>query len=412
MANDVAGKKALPTFWLVVLLGSLTAFGPLSMDMYLPGLPAVAADLGASTSLVQLSLTACLVGLGAGQLLFGPLSDIYGRRKPLVFTLAVYAIASILCAISETIWLFILLRFVQGLTGAAGIVIARACARDMYAGHELTKFMALLSIVNGAAPILAPIAGGMILNYASWPVVFFVLAGIGLLMFAGTAGFLPDTLPAENRAEKGLLSVFKTFSRLLKDRRFMGIAFTQAFISASMFAYIAGSPFVLQTMYGVSPQQFSLFFALNGLGIIAAAQITGRLSHKVSESRFLLVGVVTSTIGGLLLLFGVWQQSPLSLIAFAFFIIVSSVGLVSPAAFSLAMQQQEQSAGSASAFLGLLPFVCGAIVSPLVGIAGDQTAWPLGITILVCSLLALIICLLLMRSLTGMAGQQQAAAKN
>ncbi|WJY26858.1 multidrug effflux MFS transporter [Sporosarcina trichiuri] len=390
MNTNIAEKPPLPTFWLVVLLGSLTAFGPLSMDMYLPGLPAVAADMGATTSLVQLSLTACLIGLGAGQLLFGPLSDIYGRRKPLVLTLAVYAIASLLCAFSEAIWPFILLRFVQGLTGAAGIVIARACARDLYAGHELTKFMALLSIVNGAAPILAPIAGGVILTYADWPVVFFVLAAIGFLMFAGTAGFLPDTLPPDQRAEKGVLAVFKTFSRLLKDRTFMGIALTQAFIMASMFAYIAGSPFVLQNMYSVSPQQFSLFFALNGLGIIAAAQLTGRLSHRFGERRFLFAGVLTSIAGGLLLLLAVAVEGPLALIAAALFFVVASVGLVSPSAFSLAMQQQGQSAGSASAFLGLLPFVGGAIVSPLVGLAGDQSAWPLALVILACSLLALV----------------------
>ncbi|MDW0109829.1 multidrug effflux MFS transporter [Sporosarcina aquimarina] len=397
MTKAIITKKPLPTLWLVVLLGSLTAFGPLSMDMYLPGLPAVAEDMSASTSLVQLSLTACLVGLGAGQLVFGPLSDIYGRRRPLVLTLVVYAIASVLCAFTTSIWPFITLRFVQGLTGAAGIVIARACARDLYAGHELTKFMALLSIVNGAAPILAPIAGGAILSFASWPVVFFVLGGIGLLMFVGTAGFLPDTLTIENRAEKGILSVFKTFGRLLKDHQFMGIALTQAFVMASMFAYIAGSPFVLQNMYGVTPQQFSLFFALNGIGIIVAAQITGRLSHKISELNFLMAGVLISLIGSILLLVVVWQQGPLFIVATAFFLVVSSVGMVSTSAFSLAMHRQSHAAGSASAFLGLLPFVGGAVVSPLVGIAGDQTAWPLGIVIMGCSLMAFMLCMGLVR---------------
>jgi len=171
METSLQKKIAMPTVWLVVLLGSLSAFGPLSMDMYLPGLPIVAEDLNASTSLVQLSLTACLIGLGAGQLIFGPLSDIYGRRKPLVITLSVYAIASVLCAFSPNIWIFVALRFVQGLTGAAGIVIARACARDLYVGNELTKFIAMLSIVSGSAPILSPIVGGIVLNYASFSVV-------------------------------------------------------------------------------------------------------------------------------------------------------------------------------------------------------------------------------------------------
>ena len=224
--NAIERQKPLSKVWIVLLLGSLTAFGPLSMDMYLPALPIVAVDLQTSTSLAQLSLTACLLGLAFGQLIFGPLSDIRGRRKPLVATLSVYAIASVLCAFSSDIWVFIALRFVQGLTGAAGIVIARASARDMYSGKDLTKFIALLALVNGAAPILAPISGGFILNFASWNAVFIILGLIGLLMFLAVLFFLPETLPEENRSEGSILAVVKTFGKLLKDRAFMGIACT------------------------------------------------------------------------------------------------------------------------------------------------------------------------------------------
>ncbi|WP_301107488.1 multidrug effflux MFS transporter [Sporosarcina sp.] len=391
MDNQLQRKVPLPTVWLVLLLGSLTAFGPLSMDMYLPGLPIVAEDMNVSASLVQLSLTACLIGLGVGQLVFGPLSDIYGRRKPLVITLVVYAAASVMCAFTVNIWAFVLLRFIQGMTGAAGIVIARACARDLYIGNELTKFMAMLSIVNGAAPIMAPIAGGVVLSFASWQVVFFILGGIGLVMFLATSLFLPDTLPVEQRAEGGMLAVVKTFGGLLKDKWFMGIALTQGFIMSSMFAYIAGSPFVLQNIYGVSPQQFSLFFALNGVGIIIAAQITGRLAGKIHEVKFLRTGVMISFAGSILLVLAVWNEWPLTLMATALFFVVSSVGMVSTSGFSLAMQSQGKSAGSAAAFLGLLPFIGGATVSPLVGLAGDFSAWPMGITILTCSTSALII---------------------
>ena len=391
MNTSLQKKIAMPTVWLVVLLGSLSAFGPLSMDMYLPGLPIVAEDLNASTSLVQLSLTACLIGLGAGQLIFGPLSDIYGRRKPLVITLSVYAIASVLCAFSPNIWIFVALRFVQGMTGAAGIVIARACARDLYVGNELTKFMAMLSIVSGSAPILSPIIGGVVLNYSSWHTVFLLLGVIGLLMFLSTAFFLPDTLPVEARSESGMLAVVKTFSGLLKDKWFLGIALTQGLIMSGMFAYIAGSPFVLQNIYNVTAQQFSLFFAMNGVGIITAAQVTGRLSGKIHELKFLRAGVLLSFTASILLLLTVWNEWPLAVIATALFFMVSSVGLVSPAAFSLAMQSQGKSAGSASAFLGLLPFIGGAIVSPLVGLAGDSSAWPLSIIVLTCSTAALVI---------------------
>ena len=389
--------RSLAKVWMVLLLGSLTAFGPLSMDMYLPALPIVADDLQTTTSLAQLSITACLLGLAVGQLIFGPLSDIRGRRKPLVFTLIVYVIASVLCALSTHIWLFIVFRFVQGVSGAAGIVIARASARDLYSGKDLTKFIALLALVNGAAPILAPLAGGIVLNFTSWNAVFIILGVIGLIMFLCVLFFLPETLPVEKRSEGSILAVVKTFRGLLKDRLFMGIACTQALIMASMFAYIAGSPFILQNLYNVTPQQFSMLFALNGIGIIIAAQMTGRLSNTIGEVQLLFSGVLLSFIGSLLLLIVILYKLPLFVMALALFLIVSSVGMVSTSSFSLGMQRQGNSAGSASAFLGLLPFIGGAIVSPLVGIGGDQTAWPMGIIIVLCSGIALMIFMFFVR---------------
>lgn len=395
--NELKKEVTLHKFWIVLLLGSLTAFGPLSMDMYLPALPIVAVDLHTTTSLAQLSLTACLIGLAVGQLIFGPLSDIRGRRRPLVFTLSIYAVASVLCAFSTTIWMFIALRFIQGVTGAAGIVIARASARDMYSGKDLTKFIALLALVNGAAPILAPISGGFILNFASWHAVFIILGIIGLIMFLAVTFFLPETLAEDKRSEGSMLAVVKTFGKLFKDRVFMGIAFTQAFIMSSMFAYISGSPFVLQNLYHVTPQQFSLFFALNGIGIIIAAQVTGRLSNTISEVKLLFTGVLLSFSGSILLVIVVWNELPLLFMTVALFLVVSSIGMVSTTSFALGMQSQGNSAGSASAFLGLLPFVGGALVAPLVGIAGDATAWPMGIIIISCSSIALLIFVVFVR---------------
>ncbi|MEC1179661.1 multidrug effflux MFS transporter [Metasolibacillus meyeri] len=377
--------------WFVLILGSLTAFGPLSMDMYLPALPLVAKDLETTASLVQMSITSCLLGLAFGQLIFGPLSDIHGRRRPLLFTLLVYAVASLLCAFSTSIWMFIALRFVQGFAGAAGIVIARASARDMYSGKELTKFVALLSLVNGAAPILAPIFGGAVLRFVTWPAVFVILSLIGVVMFLAVALTLTETLPKERRAEGGMLATVKTFHLLLKDRVFMGIALSQAFVSMSMFAYIAGSPFVLQNIYGATPQQFSFIFAANGVGIIIAAQVTGKLASSMEEKKLLLYGTMMSFSGALLFLLAILLQGPLWLVLLALFFVVSSVGIVGTTAFSLAMERQGRAAGSASAFLGILPFGGGALVSPLVGIGGDFTAIPMGITIFVCSSLAIII---------------------
>src|SRR5699024_1714842 len=384
-ATVIKGKVKL-----VLILGLLTAFGPLSMDMYLPALPNVAADLYASTSMIQLSLTTCLVGLGVGQLVFGPLSDIHGRRKPLLLTITIYVIASLMIAWTMNIVLFILLRFVQGFTAAAGIVIARASARDLYVGKELTKFIALLALVNGAAPILAPVIGGFVLNFTTWIGVFYVLACIGLLMLVAFYFYLPETLSDDNRADRSILAVFKTFNQLLTDRYFMGIALTQGFVMASMFAYIAGSPFVLQNIYGMSPQQFSFLFALNGVGIVIAAQMTGRLSSIYAEKRLLAGGVFISLFGSLLLLVVTWQKLSLIFMSVALFLIVSSVGIISTTSFSLAMEQQGKSAGSASAFLGLLPFVGGGIVSPLVGILGDMNAKPMAVVIFISIFLALV----------------------
>lgn len=395
--NKTKKEVKLHKFWIVLILGSLVALGPLSMDMYLPGLPMVATDFHTSTSLAQLSLTACLIGLAIGQLIFGPLSDIQGRRRPLIYALGVYAIASVLCAFSPTVWIFIGLRFIQGLAGAAGIVIARASARDMYIGKDLTKFIALLALVDGAAPILAPISGGIILNFASWHIVFIILGILGLMMFLAIAFFLPETLPKEKRTEGSILAVVKTFGNLFKDRMFMGIAGTEALIMSAMFAYIAGSPFVLQNIYNVTPQGFSMLFAVNGAGIIVAAQVTGRLSNTIAEVKLLLSGILLSLTGGIILIIVILNELPLFIMAVALFFVVSSVGMVATSAFSLGMQSQGKSAGSAAAFLGLLPYVGGAIVSPLVGIAGDQSAIPMGIIIMMCASGALVLFLLFVR---------------
>lgn len=392
MAKQIAKEKPISTakIWLVLILGSLTAFGPLSMDMYLPALPDVANDLQASTSLVQLSLTATLLGLGVGQLFFGPLSDIHGRRRPLLFTLFSYGVVSLLIGLTSHIMWFIVLRFFQGFTGAAGVVIARASARDMYSGKALTKFIALLALVNGAAPILAPVVGGFVLRYTEWEGIFYILASIGFIMLIAVLFLLPDTLPEEKRAKGGLFQTLKTFKGLLSDRFFMGISFTQAFMMAGMFAYIAGSPFILQNLYGVSPQEFSLFFALNGLGIIAAAQLTGRLAAKFEEINLLRAGIFYGAIGGIGLIFVVWMELSIVYMAIALFMIVSSVGVISTTSFSLAMEAQGDAAGSASAFLGLLPFIAGGIVSPLVGIAGDTSAFPMLLIIVICHLFAIV----------------------
>lgn len=376
--------------WMVIILGSLAAFGPLSMDMYLPALPALAEELNATTSVTQLSLTACLLGLALGQLLAGPISDVRGRRLPLIVGVAVYAIVSLLCVFSPNIWVFIVLRFLQGLAGAAGIVISRASVRDMYSGVELTKFFALLMLVNGAAPILAPIVGAEVLEFTSWRGVFSLLSVLGVVMLLGVLLGMKETLPVQRRSRGGIRNTVATFGRLVKDSMFMGYALTQGFIMAAMFAYISGSPFVLQGLFGVSPRMYSLIFGLNGAGIIIAGQIAGRLAGRVNDRKLLGSGLAMSCGGGLLLLLAGLFQWGLYAVIPAFFLVVSSVGIISTTTTSLALQSQGQNAGTASAMLGMLSFVIGGAAAPLVGIGGDQTMMPLAMVMAALVLVAVV----------------------
>lgn len=367
---------------IAVILGMLAGIGPLSIDMYLPALPALADDLNASASLAQLSLTACLVGIALGQLIVGPISDVKGRRSPLLIGIAVYAVISLLCVIAPSIWTFILLRFVQGFAGAAGIVISRASARDMYSGAELTKFFALLMLINGAAPILAPIIGAEIVTFSSWRGVFAVLSVSGLLMLAAVLVGLRETLPPERRSGGGLRNTLLTFRRLLGNKPFMGYAFTQGFMMAAMFAYISGSSFVLQGLYDVTPRGYSFIFGLNGAGIIAASQIAGRLAGKIEARKLLATGLSIASAGTVILMAGVVLDLGLPMVIAGFFFVVSSVGITSATTTSLALQDQGGSAGSASALLGMLSFVFGGIAAPLVGLGGEGTALPLAIVMM------------------------------
>ncbi len=380
VSKEQSGSSVL---WIAFLLGSLASFGPLSIDMYLPALPNIAADLHSSTSFAQLSLTACLLGIALGQLFAGPISDVCGRRKPLLTGVLIYVVSSLLCVFAPTIWTFVIMRFIQGLAGSAGIVISRAIARDLYSGSELTRFFSLLMLVNGVAPILAPILGGQILQVASWRGVFLVLFGVGLFMLLAVFFGLRETLPSSLHSKGGLRNTFLTFRALIRNRTFMGYALAQGFVTAAMFAYISGSPFVLQNIFSVSPQMFSLFFAINGLGIIIAGQITGRLAGRIHEEKLLVAGLTIAFVGGILLLAMVLMNGELYTILLPLFLVVSSVGIVGTTSFSLAMQDQAKAAGSAAALIGVLSFVFGALMAPLVGISGSHTAVPMGITIVV-----------------------------
>jgi DHA1 family bicyclomycin/chloramphenicol resistance-like MFS transporter len=356
--------------------------------MYLPSFPTIVKEYSTTASLVQISLTTCLLGLGLGQLIIGPMSDVLGRRKPLLIFLIMYLLASVVCAFAPNSDFFIVARFLQGFAAAGGLVISRAIVRDVYSGRELTKFFALLMVVSNLGPIMAPIAGGGILFFTNWTGVFIVLACIGMVLFLIISLKLEETLPIEKRIPSNFIQVLKNFGSLLKDRQFTGYALTQGFIIAGIFAYVSGIPFVYQNIYGVSPQVFSLLFGVNGIALIIGSQLVGRYSDIIPEKTFLKIGLILSNTAGAVLLGALLIKAPLIAIAIPIFFLVSCIGIIATTSFSLAMESQGHIAGSASALLGVLPFILGSLTAPLVGIAGEYSAIPMGVTIFSASFMA------------------------
>ena len=378
-------EPAIPTFrgnlGLIVIIGALSAFGPLSIDMYLPGLPSLQQDLHAQTWEIQLTLTACLLGLAVGQIIAGPLSDAYGRKRPLLIGLFVFMEASLICTMAPTAPVLIMLRFIQGLAGAAGIVIARAIVRDLFSGVAAARFFALTMAINGLAPILAPVIGGQLLNFTNWRGVFVLLTIIGFILLVAAWLGLRETLPREKRRGGGIDATLLTFKGLLLNRIFVGYALSSGLALAAMFAYISGSPFVLEDIYQVSPQIFSLIFATNALGIIASSQASGRMVGIIPARQLLSIGLRGSLIGGILLLVAVILNVGLIGVLPGFFLIVASIGFISPNATALALADHPRIAGTASGLMGVLQYVIGAIVSPLVTLGGTGTALPMAFII-------------------------------
>ncbi|WP_405596850.1 Bcr/CflA family multidrug efflux MFS transporter [Streptomyces sp. NBC_01410] len=376
-----------------LVLGGLTALPPLSMDMYLPALPAVTRSLGAPAATVQLTLTACLAGMALGQLVVGPMSDKWGRRRPLLVGMIVYVAATAVCALAPTVDLLIGFRLLQGLAGAAGIVIARAVVRDLYDGVEMARFFSTLMLISGVAPIIAPLIGGQVLRITDWRGIFVVLTAVGILLTLVVAKWLHETLPPERRHGGGVGDALRTMRGLLADRVFTGYTLTGGLAFATLFAYISASPFVVQEIYGASPQTFSLLFGVNSVGLITLGQINGKvLVGRVSLDKALGFGlgvVMLAATALLLMTSGVFGRVGLLPVAVGLFVLMSAMGLVMPNTNALALLRTPHAAGSASALIGTSAFLIGAIASPLVGIAGEQTAVPMAVVQLTCALGAL-----------------------
>jgi len=353
---------------LAVVLSLLTVFGPISMDLYLPVLPALTSDLRSATSTAQLTVTACLLGLALGQLVAGPLSDRFGRRRPLLVGVVAYVAFSLLCAASPTVETLIAARFVQGLAGGVGIVIAQAAGRDLYSGGALLRYYGRLTVLAGLAAVLGPVIGGQLAQVTDWRGIFVFLAVVGAGILAASALALRETLPAERRVTGGLARTRRDMRRLLGDRVFCGAVLVTGFVNAALFAYLSGATFVLQDFYGLSPQAYSYAFGLNSVGFMLFGFLAGRWSERRSERGTLAVGIAMCVAGaGGLLASAAWHL-PVAAVILSLLTLVSGVAVTTPPATSLALTGYPEIAGTASSFLGLARFAFGGLAAPLVGL--------------------------------------------
>ena len=366
--------------WLTVFLGLMTAMAPLATDMYLPALPTVQLDFGITASLAQMTLTMTMIGMALGQIFAGPISDRYGRKWPLTAGMVVFTLSTVGCVWAQDIMVFLFFRFISGFAGASGIVIAKAIARDVCQGPELTKFFAMLMMVNGLAPIIAPVIGGQILLYTSWRGVFVVLVAVGLFQLIATLIY-KETLPKDHRLA-GLRESFAKFPMLLKNRYFLGHCLVQCFVFGAFFSYLAGSSFVFQNIFQVSPQVFSLIFGGIGAGLLLSGALPARLAGRVADVKMLHISLLVPLIGSVLLLLAFSAGMGMAVILPVLFLTIVPLSVLGAASFSLALSRQGKNAGSASALIGFFSMILGGCMMPLVGIAGENTAIPMCVIML------------------------------
>lgn len=365
---------------LMIFLGMMTAIAPLATDMYLPSLPIMQTELGITASLAQMTLTMTLFGMASGQIFMGPISDRYGRKLPLFAGMMVFLLANAGCFLAQDIKIFLFFRFLTGFAGASGIVIARSIARDVCEGSELTRFFAMLMMVNGLAPIIAPVLGGQLLLIASWRSVFAMLIVVGVLLALATLIY-QETLPKAKRF-KGLADSFKKYPELLQNRYFLGHCLMQCFYFGAFFSYLAGSSFVFQNIYEVSPQTYSFIFGTIGIGLMLSGMVPARFAGKVADVKILKGALMVPLLSAVFMLAGFILAAPLWYTIIILFITIVPLSVMGTASFSLALSRQGKNAGSASALIGFFSMILGGCMMPVVGIAGDHTAIPMGIIML------------------------------
>ncbi len=365
-------------FKMALLLGLLSAIGPFAIDMYLPALPAIGQNLNAGIGAVQMSLTVFFISIGIGQLLYGPVSDMVGRKPPLYFGLVLFALASIGCALATDVQTLIVLRFIQGLGAAAGMAIPRAVVRDLHTGTDAARLMSLLMLVFSISPILAPLAGSAVIAFAGWRGVFW---GVTVAALAGVAlmfTMLQETRLEADRVDSGLRSALSAYWQLLRDRHFMGLVFVGAFAMAGFFTYLANSSFVLIDHYGLSPTLYSMAFGVNAAAFFAAAQFTGTLGDRFGLVRLVQVGVTGCGIA-MLAMFAYYALGGdrLAVLLVLYFVATAFMGLVIPTTGVLALDRHGAIAGTASALMGTLQMLTGAVAMGVVGLFTDGRPLPM-----------------------------------
>jgi DHA1 family bicyclomycin/chloramphenicol resistance-like MFS transporter len=374
---------------LAIVLGALTAMGPLAIDMYLPALPTISRDLGASASAVQLSLAAYFIGIALGQAFYGPLSDRLGRKPALYSGLIIFALASIGCALAPSIEVLVVCRFLQALGGCAPLVIPRAVVRDQFDERGSVRMLSTLILVMGAAPILAPLVGGQLLTAFGWRSVFWLLTAYAVVWLLLAIAFLPESLPPAQRRREPFSVVLAVYAALLRDRLYLGYVVVGSLVFSGLLAYIASSPFVFIELFHVPPERFGLFFGMNAVGLIAASQVNGWLAARMDPRRILRLVLPVSAGSGVLLLVGAstgFGGFPGILVPV--FLYIATHGFVMPNTTALAMGPHGRVAGSASALLGTIQFVLGAAAGAAVGLLGNGTAVPLAAVVAGCGVAA------------------------